>query len=153
MCRKVQHSCFIGEPSWGMCFMYARIPDIKNVKDQWTYMRYFQFTSNCYLCRTTSKLHTNVGLVTYFLWYNWDIYNDDFTVFDTNRARIFDNIFVFDIIHVYIQSNLVNKTLVYTTPSILRHIFARPSFLVQSSLCYTTTTHDNATFRIYVLSY
>ena len=46
-----------------------------------------------------------------------------------------------------------NTTLVYTTPSILRHIFARPNFLVQNPLSYTTTTLDNATFRISVLSF
>ena len=51
------------------------------------------------------------------------------------------------------QYDLVNMTLVYTTPSILRHIFARPNFEVHNSLFYTTTTLDNATFRISVLSY
>ena len=49
-----------------------------------------------------------------------------------------------------IHSNLVNMTLVYMTPSILRHIFARTNFLVQNSLFYMTTTLDNATFRTYV---
>jgi hypothetical protein len=38
---------------------------------------------------------------------------------------------------------------VYDT-SILRHVFARPNFLVQNSLFYTTTTLDNTTFRISV---
>jgi hypothetical protein len=49
-----------------------------------------------------------------------------------------------------VQSNLVNTTLFYTTPSILQHVFARPNFLVQNSLFYTTTTLDNVTFRISV---
>jgi hypothetical protein len=52
-----------------------------------------------------------------------------------------------------IQSNLASTTLVYTTPSILRHIFARPNFLVQNSLFYTTMTLDNTTFRACILSY
>ena len=52
-----------------------------------------------------------------------------------------------------IQSNLVNTTLIHTTPSILRHIFARPNFLVQISFFYMTTALDNATFRMSVLSY
>ena len=46
----------------------------------------------------------------------------------------------------------VQSNLVYTTPSILRHIFARPNFLVQNSF-YTTTTLDNASFTISILSY
>ena len=46
-----------------------------------------------------------------------------------------------------IQSNLVS-----TTPSILRHIFAKPNFVIQNSLYYTTMTLDNATIRISVLS-
>jgi hypothetical protein len=40
---------------------------------------------------------------------------------------------------VLVQSNLVGMTLVYMIPSILRHMFARPSFLVQNSFFYTTT--------------
>ena len=52
-----------------------------------------------------------------------------------------------------IQSNLINSTLVYTTPLILRNIFARPNFFIQNSLFLTTTTLDNATFKISVLSY
>ena len=55
--------------------------------------------------------------------------------------------------NIIIQSNLVNTTLIYTTPSILQHIFARQDFLVQNSLFYTTTTLDNVTLRISVLSY
>ena len=43
--------------------------------------------------------------------------------------------------------DLVNTTLVYTTPLILRHNFARPNLLVQNSIFYTTTTLDNATVR------
>ena len=39
------------------------------------------------------------------------------------------------------------------TPSILRHIFARPNFLVQNSLFHMTTALNNVTFRISVLSY
>ena len=54
---------------------------------------------------------------------------------------------------VVIQSNLVNTTLIYTTSVILRHIFARPKILVQNSLIYTSTTLDNETFRIFVLSH
>ena len=54
---------------------------------------------------------------------------------------------------VQLQSNLVNTTLVYMTPSILRHVFARPNFLVRNSLFYTTTTLDNAAVRISVLSH
>jgi hypothetical protein len=46
-----------------------------------------------------------------------------------------------------LQSNLVNTTLVYTTPSILWHIFVQPIFLVQNSIFYTTSTLHNATFR------
>ena len=46
-----------------------------------------------------------------------------------------------------LQSNLNSTTLVYTTPSILRHIFVRPNFLVQNSLSYTNMTLDNTTFR------
>ena len=46
-----------------------------------------------------------------------------------------------------VQSNLVTTTLIYTTPSILRHIFARPNFLVQNFLFYTAMTLDNVTFR------
>ena len=33
------------------------------------------------------------------------------------------------------------------------YIFARPNFLVQNSLFYTTITLDNATLRISVFSY
>ena len=47
-----------------------------------------------------------------------------------------------------IQSNLVNTTLVYTT-----HFLARPNFSIQNSLLYMTTTLNNVTFKIYVLSY
>ena len=50
-------------------------------------------------------------------------------------------------------SNFLNMTLIYTTPSMLRHIFARPNFLVQNPLFYTTATLDNVTFRISVSSY
>jgi hypothetical protein len=46
-----------------------------------------------------------------------------------------------------VQPNLVNRTLVYSTPSILRHIFARPKFLGQNYLFYTATTLNNTTFR------
>ena len=46
-----------------------------------------------------------------------------------------------------VQSNLANMT-----PSILQDIFARPNFLVQNSLFYTTETLHNATFRISILS-
>ena len=57
-------------------------------------------------------------------------------------------------IHIItLQSNLVSTTLVYMTPSILRHIFVRPNFLVQNSLFYMTTTLDNMTFRACILSY
>jgi hypothetical protein len=57
-------------------------------------------------------------------------------------------------INIYrIQSNLISTTIVYTTPSILQHIFARLNFLVQNSLFYTTTTLDNTTFRACILSY
>ena len=48
---------------------------------------------------------------------------------------------------------LVHSNPVNMTSSILQHIFARPNFLVQYSLFYTTTTLDNATFRIFALSY
>jgi hypothetical protein len=43
---------------------------------------------------------------------------------------------------IVLQSNLVSTTLVYMTPSILRHIFARPNYLVQNSLFNTTMTLD-----------
>jgi hypothetical protein len=46
-----------------------------------------------------------------------------------------------------LQSNLITTTLIYTTPLILRHIFARPNFLVQNSLFYMTTILYNTTFR------
>ena len=39
------------------------------------------------------------------------------------------------LIQAIVQSNLVNTTLVYTTPLILRHIYARPNLLVQKSPC------------------
>ena len=52
-----------------------------------------------------------------------------------------------------VHSNLVNMTLIYKTPSILRDIFARPYFLVQNALLYTNTILDNVTFRISILSY
>ena len=52
--------------------------------------------------------------------------------------------------HDQVQSNLVNTTLVYMAPLILRHCFARPNFLVQNSLFYVATTLDNVTFRISV---
>ena len=45
-----------------------------------------------------------------------------------------------------IQSNLVSTTLVKTTPSVLRHIFARPNFLVQNSFenfTYHWELYDN----------
>ena len=60
--------------------------------------------------------------------------------------------FTFFKCRLQIQSNLVNTTLVYTTLLVLR-LFARPNFLVQNSLFYTTPTLDNATFKIPVLSY
>ena len=46
------------------------------------------------------------------------------------------------------KSNLLN-----TTPSILRYMFETSNFLAQNSLFYTTTTLDNAIFRIFVVSY
>ena len=46
-----------------------------------------------------------------------------------------------------LQSNLVNITLVYTTPSILRRIFVDQTLLVQNSLFYTAKTLDNSTFK------
>ena len=41
----------------------------------------------------------------------------------------------------------------YSQTSWLQHIFSRPDFLVQNSLVNTSTTFDNATFKIFVLSY
>ena len=51
------------------------------------------------------------------------------------------------LIGMFEKYNLVNMTLVYTTPSILRHIFARPNFSVQNSFFYTTTTLDDETLK------
>ena len=45
-----------------------------------------------------------------------------------------------------------HMTLIYTTPTILRHIFARPNFLIQNTLFHTTMTLDNATIRTSGLS-
>ena len=51
-----------------------------------------------------------------------------------------------------VQFNLINTTIVYTTSSMIRHIFLRPIFVVPNSLFYTATTLNNATSRISVLS-
>ena len=56
-------------------------------------------------------------------------------------------------IAITIKSNLVSTTLVYMTPSILRHILAWPNFLVQNSLFHMTTTLNNKTFRNSILPY
>ena len=58
-----------------------------------------------------------------------------------------------DFCYILLQSNFLNTTLVYKAPAILRHVFACLNFLVQDSLFYTSTTLDNTTFRISVLSF
>ena len=51
-----------------------------------------------------------------------------------------------------VQFNLINMTLVNMTPSMSQNIVVQPNVLVQNYLFYTTTTPNNVTFRIYVLS-
>ena len=54
-----------------------------------------------------------------------------------------------------LKSNIISTTLIYTTPSILRHIFALPNFLVRNYLfCLSATehTHEVATFQYIVVA-